>query len=135
MKKHYLLYISRNPKRSASRKLWINNSLENGYLSFQNFSPNIGVLKLRSGWYRMEYVEICIFCTGYRGMYGRYQTFMPFVTTRVQSLQWFLVVMDSWLVYFLMNHGNSMEVIMILIKLSCSPWRVYKMKLELKRCE
>ena len=66
-------------------------------------------------------------------MEGRDHIFMSSVTTRVQPLQWFSVVMASYLADFLINHGKPLEYGTIMIKMSCFLWRIHKMKLDPKR--
>ena len=46
--------------------------------------PNIRVIKLRGGWWRMEYLDIWSSCIGTHRIDGRHHIFMPSVTTRVQ---------------------------------------------------
>ena len=49
--------------------------------------PNIKVLRLRAGCWKMEYLEIWSSYIGAHGMDGRDQISIPSVTTRVQPLQ------------------------------------------------
>ena len=71
--------------------------------------PNIIVIKLRFGFYSMGYLEILISYIGSHRMYGRDNTSIRSVTTRVQPLQWFGVLVASYLVYLLINWKTSIH--------------------------
>ena len=74
----------------------------------EQYCTNIRFFKLRVGWQSMEYMEVWISCIGYQRMGVRYHIFIPSVKTRVKPLKWFRVLVVSYLVYFLINHGHPL---------------------------
>ena len=119
-----LLYTYRIRIVRTSTNLWITTVLENLHNSFyrkgvsiQQFYPNTRVLKRRVFCRRIEYLNIWSYYIGSHEMDGRNQIFMPSVTTRVQKLYLFVVLVSSYLVDFMINHGNPLEDGASLIKL------------------
>ena len=70
------------------------------------FCPNIRFFILRVGCCRMEYLDIWSSCIMVYGTDWKHQIFMPSVTTWVQQLQWFGLLMASYLVDFLIGSKN-----------------------------
>ena len=70
------------------------------------FCLNIIFFRLRVGCWRMEYLDIWSSCIIVHGTDSKHQIFMPSVTTGVQPLQLFGVLMDSYLVDFLIGSKN-----------------------------
>ena len=66
-------------------------------------------------------MEVWVSCIWDQVMDGRENIFMPSRTTRVKPLQLFGVLVVSYLVDFLINHGHPLINIASLIKLSCFP--------------
>ena len=137
----FLMYTSRICIRIASTKLRINYLPETlhllsywGGILIQQCCPNIRVFRLRVGWWRIEYMEVCSSSIGDQGMYGRENIFMPSVTTRVKPLQWFVVLVVSYLVDFLINHRHPLVINgASLINIYCTPWIFHQKKLEPQR--
>ena len=70
------------------------------------FCPNIRFFRLRVGCWRMEYLGIWSSCIMVYGTDWKHQSFMPNVTTGMQQLQWFGLLMASYLVDFLIGSKN-----------------------------
>ena len=67
-------------------------------------------------------MEVCRYFIWDQVMDGRENIFMPIRTTRVKPLQLFGVMVVSYLVDFLINHGNPLVINgASLIKIYCSP--------------
>ena len=65
-------------------------------------------------------MDICSSCIRAQGMEIRDHISMPSVTTRVRPLQLFVVLVASYFVDLLINHGNPLVIVVSLIRLSCS---------------
>ena len=108
-----LLYTSRSHIGITSIKLSISYLPETLHILscwegilIQRFCPKIRVFKLRVGCWMMDYLGIWISCIMAHGIDVKYHIFIPNVTTGVQPLQWFEVMMASYLVSFLVGSKN-----------------------------
>ena len=100
----------------------------------QIFFPNTRALKLGVGCQSMGYMDIWSSYIRDLRMDGKHQIFMTIVTKRVQKLQWFGLMMASYLVDFLINYRHPLEDGVSRRNISCSLWRVHQINLDPQIC-
>ena len=61
-------------------------------MSVHNFYPNIGVLNLRVGCWKTEFMDIWISCIGSHEIDSTHKIFMPSVIKTVQPLTFFIML-------------------------------------------